>query len=229
MMQEHHSEHHEHKPEHHAEHGHGGMPEIPKVDMKNVNADALKGGFGDVLEILKLNKAAIEKVAHRDGEGINIALVYLVVASLVSSLGGPIIGYAGFRVSILNALLSGVIAAVVSAVIIYVTNLAAEKLFQGKGTFPQYFRVMGYASLVNLLGFIMPLLPFGLISLFALLLLGWGVAVNYVTLTTVHKLNSTNAILTIIVQVVAYFVLGAVVASLGLTAAGYGAGLAISR
>ena len=43
--QQHHSNtHHEHKP-------HEGMPEIPKIDMKNVNADSLKGGFGDIIEI----------------------------------------------------------------------------------------------------------------------------------------------------------------------------------
>lgn len=212
MMDEHHTEHSEHKP------AHGSMPEIPKVDMKNVNADALKGGFGDIIEILKLNKAAIEKVAHRDAEGISLALVYLAVGAIAPSLGGAVLGYTilgtTFRTPIVNALIGAVLAIVISAVALYVTSMVAEKMFHGTGKFPQYFRVMGYASLINIVGFL-TMVP--ILSTIAAI---WVLVVNYMALTIVHKLNSTNAVLTIIVTIVVFIALTAVIASLGLTAAG---------
>lgn len=212
MMDEHHSE---HKPEHG---GHNSMPEIPKVDMKSVNADALKGGFGDVIEILKLNKTAIDKVAHRDSEGITLALVYLTIGGIAPSLGGAILGFTilgtTFRTPIVSALIGAVLAVVISAVALYVTSLVAEKMFHGTGKFPQYFRVMGYASLINVVGFL-TMVP--IISTIASI---WVLVVNYMALTIVHKLNSTNAVLTIIVTVLVFIALTAVIASLGLTAAG---------
>ena len=226
MMDEHHSDHSDHS-EHsgHSEHkpAGGGMPEIPKVDMKNVNAAALKGGFGDVIAILKLDKTAMERVAHRDSEGISLALVYLAIGSIGAPLGGAILGYTFFgvtvRTPIVSAVISAVLAVVMGAVLYYVVNMVAEKLFHGTGKFPQYFRVMGYASLVSVLGFL-TIVP--ILSMLASL---WILVVNYVALTVVHKLNSTNAVLTLIVTVIVFFVLTSVIAALGLSAvAGVGVG-----
>lgn len=220
MTQEHHPEHHtEHKPEHHAEHSHNAMPEIPKVDMKNVNADALKGGFGDILNILKLDKGAMEKVAHRDSEGISLALVYMAIGAVAMPLGGAILGYSSFfgvtnRNSIVNALITAVLAIVMVAVVLYITSYVAEKMFQGKAKFPQYFRVMGYAYLLNVLGFLTIVPVLGMLANL------WLLVVNYMVLTTIHKLNSTNAVLTIIVTVVAVIVLGAVIGAFGFTTMG---------
>lgn len=220
MMEEHHSQ--------HSNHGgdHGGMPEIPKVDMKNVNAENLKGGFKDVLAILKLNKPAMEKVAHRESEGISLALVYLAVGSIAAPLGGALLGYTFFgvtvRTPIVNAIIGAVLAVVMGAVVYYVTSMVAEKLFHGQGKFPQYFRVMGYASLIQVVGFL-TVLP--ILSTIAAI---WMLVVNYMALTVVHKLNSTNAVLTIIVTVVVFVLLTAVIAGLGLSAvAGMGSSFAL--
>jgi len=221
-MDDHHSDSHtEHKTTHS-----NSMPEIPKVDMKNVNADALKGGFGDVISILKLDKTVMAKVAGRDSEGISIALVYLAVGAIAAPLGGLILGFYGFHTGIVYALVTAVLAVVMAALNLYVTSMVAEKMFKGTGKFPQYFRVMGYASLVNVLGFltIVPVLS-TVASLFVFLV------VNYFALTIVHKLNQTNAILTMIVSVVVFFVLAAIigmlVATIGLGGA-IGAGATVS-
>jgi len=229
MMEEHHAPHHspEHKPEHHTEHkSHEMIPEVPKVDFKNVNPDSLKGGFGDILEILKLNKTAMEKVAHREGEGISLALVYLAVGAIGAPLGGAILGYTFLgvtvRTPIVNALIGAVLAIVMGALVFYVTSMVAEKMFHGSAKFPQYFRVMGYASLISVVGFL-TILP--ILSTIAAI---WLLVVNYMALTHVHKLNSTNAVLSIIVTIVVFIALTAVVAGLGLTAAGVGTGTAIT-
>ncbi len=220
MMEEHQTH---HSPEHHSEpKPHNSMPEIPKVDFKNVSPDSLKGGFGDIIEILKMNKAAMEKVAHRDAEGISLALVYLAVGALGAPLGGAILGYTFFgvtvRTPIVNALIGAVLAVVMGALVFYITNMVAEKMFHGQGKFPQYFRVMGYASLINIVGFL-TVLP--ILSTIASI---WVLVVNYQALTNVHKLNSTNAVLTIIVTIVAFIALTAVIAGLGLTGAAVGVG-----
>lgn len=212
----------EHKPPQETP-AHYGMPEIPKVDLKSVNVAALKGGFGDVLEILKLNQSRIDAVAHRDSEGVTMALVYLVIGALAAPLGGALFGYTvlgtTFRTPIVSALIGAVIAIVISAVTLYITNLVAERMFKGQGKFPQYFRVMGYASLINVVGFL-TMVPF--LTMIASI---WILVINYKTLISVHKLDSTNAVLTIIVTIVAFLLLGFLVATLGLTAAmGVGAG-----
>lgn len=212
-----HDHHEEHKPAHH-----GIGHDIPKVDLKGVNASALKGGFADVLEILKLNKSRIDAVAARDGEGITMALVYLVIGAIAAPLGGALLGYsvlgATFRLPIVDALIRAVVAAVIACVVLYITSLVAERLFHGKGKFPAYFRVLGYASLINVVAFL-TMVPF-LATVAGL----WLLAVNYVTLQQVHKLDSTNAVLTIIVTVVAFLLLGYLVASVGLSGAMMGGG-----
>ncbi len=158
MMEDHNSEHStpEHKAEHHTS-TKVDMPPIPKVDFKNVNADSLKGGFSDVIEIIKLNKGAMDKVAHRDAEGINIALIYLAIGAVAAPLGSWILGYSLLGVTIhsgiVGTIIQAVFAVVMAAVVLYITNLVAEKMFQGHAKFPQYFRVMGYAYLLNVVGF----------------------------------------------------------------------------
>lgn len=192
------------------------LPPIPKVDLKGVTPDALKGGLMDVVEILKLNKTKIDAVAGRDSEGVTMALIYLAIGSFGAPLGGAIFGYnvlgVTFRTPILNALIGGVIATVMGALVVYITSLVAERLFKGKGKFPQFFRVMGYAYLVSLLG-IVTMVPF-LGSLAGI----WVLVVDFIALQQVHKLDTTNAILTIIVTIVAFVVLSFLVASLGMSA-----------
>jgi len=214
LMMDEHSEHHS---EHHAEHH--GIPEIPKVDFKNVNAGSLKGGFGDILEVLKLNKHRIEQLGNRDSEGIGLALVYLGIGAIAAPLGGWILGYnipyfGTIHNGVGNALISAVVAVVMAFIGLYVTSLVAEKFFQGHGKFPQYFRVMGYAYLLNIIGFL-TIVP--VLSMLASL---WLLVVNFFALTVVHKLNNTNAALTLVVTIVVFVVLGSVVAALGLMSAG---------
>ena len=212
-----HAPHHEtHAPHHEAHNPLHGMPGIPKVDLKGVTPDALKGGFSDVIEILKLNRSKIDAVAARESEGITMALIYLAIGSFGAPLGGAILGYnvlgVTFRTPPLNALIGGVIATVMAALVIYITSLVAERLFKGKGKFPQFFRVMGYAYLVSVVG-IVTMLPF-LGSIAGI----WVLVVDFVALQQVHKLDATNSVLTIIVTIVAFVLLTFLIASLGMSA-----------
>ena len=200
------------------------IAEIPKVDLKGVTPDALKGGFTDVIEILKLNKTKIDAVAGRESEGITIALIYLAIGSVASMIGSAIFGYSLGRVvirtPIVNALIGAVLAVVIAAVVYYITNLVAVNLFKGKGKFSGYFRVMGYASLLNVLGILTMVSILG--SLAGIYV---GLVINFIALKQVHKLDTTNAVLTIIVSAVASAVLVYLLALVGLSAMIGGGGM----
>jgi hypothetical protein len=213
---EHHAAAHEHHAAAHGEHG------MPKVDLKKASGAALKGGLKDVIEILKLNKSRISAVAGRESEGITVALVYLIIGAIGAPLGTAVFGvtFFGTRITtpILNALVNCVVAAVVGALVLYVTSFVAEKVFKGKGTFSQYFRVMGYAYLLNVVGFL-TMIPFlgALASLYLLV-------VSFVALKEVHKLDSTNVVLTILVTIGVFIVLCYLLAMFGLSGAMMGWG-----
>ena len=229
MTDEHHGEHHPEHNAHHAEHKphHSQMPEIPKVDFKGVNVGSITGGFNDVIEILKLNKTVIDKVAGRDGEGIAVALIYLLIGALAVPLGAMILGISvpfigTIRIGVVPALQSALGSAIMFCVSLYVTNLVAEKMFQGHAKFPQYFRVMGYAALVNVIGFITPVMALSLVAGV------WWMVVNYVVLNHVHKLSSQNAALTIVVMLVVLYILNAVLTSFGFGSMSLGSSLSFS-
>jgi hypothetical protein len=218
----HHESHSTHHQAHHTTHAGGsplqGLPEIPKVDFAAVTPDKMKGGIADVLEILKMNKAKIDAVGGRDGEGITMALIYMAVGLLGAPLGGAIIGYTFLKMTvrtpILSALISWVVAVAIGFIGLYITNLVAERLFKGKGKFGQYFRVMGYASFASVLGFLTFIPIVG-----SLAVLWVNLVINYLALKQVHKLDNTNAILAMIVSFVITMILAFVVASVGLGAA----------
>jgi hypothetical protein len=222
-----HHEHHEH--EHHEQHAHheaahGSSHGIPNVDFKKVSGAALKGGFSDVIEILKLNRSRINAVAGRESEGFGIAMIYLFIGSLGAPLGTAIIGYSilGTRITMpfFDAVFGAVVTAFAVMLTLYVTNLVAQRLFKGKGAFPQFFRVMGYAYLLNIVAFL-TFVPFlgVLVSLYLLV-------VTFITLKEIHKMDDTNAVLTILVTfgaaLVISYLLGAFGLSTGIMGAGYG-------
>jgi hypothetical protein len=220
-----HHEHHDavHHEHHEAAHGASGlMSDIPKVDFKKVSGESLKSGFSDVIEILKLNKSRINAVAGRESEGIGIALVYLIIGAIAAPLGSAIIGYylLGVRItaSWTSTLVGAIVAVVVAAVTLYITNLVAIRLFKGKGKFPQFFRVMGYAYLLNVVGFL-TMIPF-LGSLAGIYML----VIAFIALQEIHKLDTTNAILTILVTIGVFLVLGYLLAMFGLSSGMMGFG-----
>jgi hypothetical protein len=191
--------------------------EIPKVDFKGVTPDSLKKSFMDAIEILKWNKTKIDEVAARDSEGIGNALIFLAVGSIAASLGSAIFGYSLGRVvirtPIVNALIGAVIAIVIAAVYYYITNLVAVNLFKGKGKFAAYFRVMGYASLLNVLS-LLTMVSFvgGLAGIYV------GIFINFLALNRTHKLDTTNTILTMLVSAIAVGIVVYILGLIGLSA-----------
>ncbi len=192
--------------------------EIPKIDMKDVD---FGGAFKQFVEILKLNKKAIESVAG-NAKGGAAAVVFLVAGAIAAPLGSLIFGYkfmnVVYRPEIVHVLIQAVLAAAMAVAVIFVTTIVANKLFKGKGSFADYFRVMGLAYGLNVLvlaGYAVP----SLAPLIGLVVGVWGLVITFYALQLIFKLDNTNVILTIIVTIVAMVVLSGIVASLGYGAA----------
>lgn len=191
---------------------------MPKMDMKDMNVG---NAFQQFIGIIKLDKKVIESVAKSDKGGPAAAL-FLLVGVAATPLVQMLVGIRVFNTTIrpdLSSTLMGILGALIAAGLGFVvTTMVATKLFKGKGTLAQYFNVVGLAYGLNVLGAIGVLIP-GLIALVPLVVGIWGLVVGYVVLKTVFHLDNTNAVLTIIVTVVAMFVIMAVLGALGLTAA----------
>ncbi len=196
---------------------------MPKMDMKDMNVG---NAFQQFLGILKLDKKVIEAVAKNQGGGPAAALFLLVGVAL-----GPI-SQAIFGIRVFNAVIrpdiSSVLVSIVGGLVaallgFLVTTLVANRLFKGKGSFAEYFRVAGLAYGLSVLTVLSTFLP-GLAALVGIVVALWGLVVGYVVIKNVFHLDDTNTVLTIIVTVVAIILIGAIVGSLGL-AGGYGAGM----
>jgi len=198
--------------------GHDESMEMPKIDMKDVD---LGGAFKQFLEVIKLNKKAIEGVAGNKKGGA-VAAIFLVAGSIAAPLAQLIFGVrflnVVYRPDVVSILIQAAIAIVIAVLVIFITTIVANKLFKGKGSFADYFQVMGLAYGLNVLMFLGPILP-SLAPLISLVVGIWVLIISFYALQSIFKLDNTNAVLTIIVTIVAFFVLGAVVAALGFGAA----------
>lgn len=216
-------EHHEHHDSHQA--SKAGLPPLPKLDFHGVNMKSLQNGLKDIWAILRLDRAKIKEVAGRESEGIGLAFVYLVIGGIATSLGGLIFGYTlpilgTVRLSPVNALLGAVVSVAVQLIGFYLADLIANRFFQGKGHFAALMRVMGYASLIMVVGVctFFPLL--GVIASI------WLVVVYFVVLRELYQLSNVNVILVIILTGIAVAILFSILRVFGLSpyATGFGGG-----
>lgn len=191
---------------------------MPKMDMKDMNVG---NAFQQFLGIVKLDKKVIAEVAANEKGGPAAAL-FLVIGVAATPLLQAIMGIRVFNTVIrpdITSTLMGIVGGLIAAALGFVvTTMIATKLFKGKGTLAGYFRVVGLAYGLNVLSALGVLIP-GLIALVPLIVGIWGLVVGYTVLKSVFHLDDKNAVLTIIVTVVAMFVVMAVLAALGLTAA----------
>ena len=201
-------QHEAHHSTHHAAGGAGLGPEmnIPKFDTKNLD---FQGAFKSVLEILKLNQSAIEQVAKN--EKLNfVALIFLIIGSIIGPLATKIFGIRIFNIavypSLQDTLVGMVVNFVIAALVIFITTLVATKVFNGKGTLAEYFRIMGLAYILNVLTILGSLLP-SLAMVVGLVVGVWMLGIEFVSLKAVFKMDATNSALTMIVSLVVFLVL----------------------
>ncbi|MDH5596627.1 MAG: YIP1 family protein [Candidatus Peregrinibacteria bacterium] len=158
-----------------------------------------------------------EKAAHHvagDTSKNKPALLIILISAVLGALG---LRYFGSFISLSwGGVVSHVVYQTVMAIIgIYVISLIAKSLFKGHSKHDAFFRAMGYAYIVTWLGIVPALGIIGGI---------WSLVLLFSLLKSVHKLSSGAAVGTILVSILAFFVLGLILgptmAMLGLKGAG---------
>ncbi|MBD3327962.1 hypothetical protein GF340_01515 [Candidatus Peregrinibacteria bacterium] len=196
------------------------LPELqaPKFDFKHLD---LKKAFNMFIEILKLNKTEIKKVAGT-GKIDTAALIFLLIGAFAGPIGYMVFGYKVFlatvRIGIGNLITQGVFTAIIVVAAMLLITLVATRLFKGKGNFLGIFRVLGLAYGLNVVMFFAALLPSigGILSLLAGV---WMIAVMYVAISEIFSLDATNTILTMLVSIIALMIVSAIFDSI---TGGYG-------
>ena len=152
-----------------------------------------------IIELKKALQIAFfkEKDMHDvalDKKKTNYAYYIIAASGALGVIGQQIFGNGWFKPTLGYSIYHGVFQVISTIAIIYLMSFIAKKLFSGKGKFDDFFRVMGYASIVSFVAIIPS------ISLIGGL---WYLALIFVILKTIHKLTTGGAIGTIIVSIIA--------------------------
>jgi hypothetical protein len=192
------------------------------MDHKKIISDIKGLKKEDMISEVKtaFNVAIFKKdvMAHVAADVNKTKFGYYIIAvgAILTFLGGQFFSVL-FRPSILGGLIGAIVQAVMTVVGIYAVSYVATKFFKGAATHDQFFRVaaygmiLGWASLIPAVGMIVGI---------------WGLAVYFVVLQTVHKLTVGGTIGTILVTLVAYWIVMMIIAMTGLSgmAGGFGGG-----
>lgn len=161
--------------------------------------------FDDGLAVLKLDKIRMSALADDRAAttaGIVILLVPFALNAILSSvLTGPFF-FLYFRILLVSALMSfGAI---------FTLGLVAQHVFHSKGNMIGFFRVISHAGLLMIftvvpfiLGFFGSFNVFNLFNLISIVAELWILVIVYNVLLSHFKLTSQNAVIAIIISVVA--------------------------
>lgn len=168
-------------------------------------------------DILLIKEPAMQAVAN-DKEALTPALVILAVASVLSSLGSfffpSVVGLVTYRSGLMDVAWQSALSILVGVAVLYITGYFVQQVFHAKITMEGYVRVMGHATLVNILGLIPALSSVSGI---------WSLVVMCIFLSRVGKMQPGSIILLILLEALVFGALGLI-----LLFAGMGAGLGIA-
>lgn len=153
------------------------------------------------IEILKLNKTIIEKVA-KEKQATTAGILILII-------GGFIAGIASKKWLLLG--ITPIIVLIFSFIGIGILHLIA-KLFKGKAEFIEIYRALTHASILNWLS-IFDLIPL-LKTIIAVITLIWGIVINFVVIKNLYKLSTLKTVLVMIIPMAFFIILGTIIATL---------------
>jgi len=146
------------------------------------------------IEIIKLNKTTIEKVA-KDKKATTAGILILII-------GGFISGISSKNLIVLSV--SPIVVLIFSFIGIGILHLIA-KLFKGKAEFMEFYRVSTHASILSWLS-ILYLIPYlqAMVSIASFI---WGIIMNFVMIKNVYKLNTLRTVFVIIIPIILFIVI----------------------
>lgn len=209
---EEHQTHHEHSENQNAMHHAANSAPSNALDIPKFDFGKLDFGkaFNKFIEILKLNKQAMEEVSN--DESLNaVALIFLVAASITS----PLVMMIYFRYFTVMGVIGMLLYPVMMLVSLWVLTYVANNFFKGQLVFARLFRVIGLASLIEV-AYLLAILSITLGGVVSLVAGIWLLVVMFKVLTGLFKLDAVNAVLSLIVTGVALMILMMVLGALGL-------------
>lgn len=166
----------------------------------------------NAIEILKLNKTKMHEVAKNE-KANTVGLVFIILPSLLSL----IIVVAAARGFIGWAHGSYIMQMISPFLFFYAVHFCATQFFQGKGNVVEFFRVVSYTYVIYLLIPVLVLLSFvsltlaGLVGLVTIAAGIWALIVSYHILMETYHVTSANAILTLVIAIVAVGIIVSIV------------------
>jgi hypothetical protein len=189
---------------------------LKKISMEKITFSSVKSIVMEAVEVLKLNKAAISKVAA-DEKMTVWAFVILLAPFVVNTLLGAIqsVQFFGLQMKIF------LIPVLCMVGVIFLMSLVAQMAFKARGDHMAFFRVIGFAGIAGFASVIPVLLgTIGIADTYSFFnivngLAGiWMLVVTYNVLMSYYKLNQQNAIITIVVGIVAAMILQSLLGTL---------------
>ena len=161
-------------------------------------------------EILTLKEPTMHAVA-KDPEALTPALLMVGLGSLGTAVGmmrfPSVVGEVYYSLGWGDAVAQAALATIFGVAVLYITGYFAEKVFHSKLDMNGYVRVIGYASLVNVLG-ILPALS--MVSWI------WGLVVMCTLLSRLGKMQAGQIFLLILIELLVLVGLGLVMMVFGL-------------
>ena len=166
-------------------------------------------------DILLLKEPAMNQVA-KDPDALQPAYIIVALTSVVTALGNmlfpTVVGRVVYRYEWLDMVLDAGLSIAFGIGLLYLTGYLAESVFHSKLSMQGYVKVMGHATLVNIVALFPP------VSFIAGV---WALVVMCFTLNKLGKMQAGSIILLILLQglvfaAIGYAMLGAGLASMPL-------------
>jgi len=157
------------------------------------------------------------------------ALVVVVITALAGGIGAALgQALAGRPAGVVGGLIGGVVAELVGWLVwSYVMYLVGTRVFHGTATYGELLRTLGFANSPGVL-LILRFIPV-LGGLIAFIVGIWRIVTGFIAVREALDLDNGNTVATIVVGIIAYlvvlFIVGAILAAVGLGAAALTGGL----
>ena len=151
------------------------------------------------------------------------AVIFVAIVSVISAIGGFIgsLG-SGIGIAIVSLIVSPIIAVAFFFFWAFLNYWIGTKFFKGKAEYGELIRTLGYCYGPNVLGVLSFILCIG--QLAGLVGLLWMFVAGFFAIRQALNVDDTNAILTIVISAVVYFiafmVLGLILAAIGFVGMG---------
>ncbi len=171
-------------------------------------------------------EVALYEEVEADLSATSQALTVVIVAALASGIGGLLGSVVTGRGSAVGGLIGGLVAELIGWVLwSYVMYFVGTRMFKGEATYGELLRTVGFAESPSVL-LILKFIP-ALGALITLVVGIWRIWLGYLAVKAALDLDTGNTIATIVIGIVAYVIafaiIGTVLAIVGIGAAVLGA------